>query len=75
MRLFANLARYLPGGDRGASAALEVPEGTTVQELVGRLAIPEDLPRLLLVNGRDAAPEHPLDPGDIVSILPPLVGG
>jgi molybdopterin converting factor small subunit len=75
VRLFANLADYLPAGGRAGTAVVEVPGGATVGDLVRRLAIPDGLPRLALVNGRDAGPEHPLAPGDVVSLLPPLAGG
>lgn len=74
VRLFANLAQYLPPGIQGA-ALLEIPEGATVDELIRRLDIPGDLPHLTLVNGQDRAPGHRLSPGDVVSILPPLAGG
>ena len=75
VRLFANLARYLPAGVRGEAATLELPEGATVGELVRHLAIPPELPRLTLANGHDAPPDRPLAPGDVVSIVPPLEGG
>lgn len=75
VRLFANLADYLPPGARSDGARVEVPEGTTVGELARRLAIPDDLPRLILVNGHDAAADQPLRPGDVVSLVPPLAGG
>ena len=75
VRLFANLTHYLPPGTRGDAATLDLPDGTTVDELMRCLAIPQDLPRLLLVNGCDAAPDHRLGPGDVVSLLPPLAGG
>lgn len=75
VRLFANLARYLPPGSRGDTAILDLPEEATVDDLVRRLAIPADLPGLLLVNGREAPADRRLHPGDIVSIVPPLAGG
>ncbi len=75
VRLFANLARYLPPGTRGDGMTLEVPDGATVGEIVRRLAIPDELPGLLLVNGREARPDRPLRPGDVLSIVPPLAGG
>lgn len=75
VRLFANLADYLPPGGRGLGATLTVPDGATVGEVLGILAIPAALPRLLLVNGADVDPEHRLAAGDVVSVLPPLVGG
>jgi sulfur carrier protein ThiS len=74
VRLFANLAGCLPPDARGV-AALEVPEGTTVEDLVGRLRIPDELPRLVLVNGHEPAAQQRLVPGDSVDVLPPLVGG
>ena len=37
--------------------------------------IPDEVPRLLLVNGRDVEPTARLRPGDVVDVLPPLVGG
>jgi sulfur carrier protein ThiS len=52
-----------------------VPEGTTVVALLHRLGIPDRLPRLVLVNDRDAGPEHRLAAGDVVTVLPPLAGG
>lgn len=73
--LFANLSRYLPPGARGGGAALELPDGTTVEDVMRRLAIPPDQPRLTLVNGQEAPPGRRLEPGDVVSVLPPLVGG
>ena len=54
---------------------LDVPDGGTVADVARRLGIPADLARVVLVNGRDAAPEQPLTPGDIVAIFPPLAGG
>jgi molybdopterin converting factor small subunit len=76
VRLFANLAAYLPAAARGDPAVLEVAEGTTVGDLLHGLAIPAELPRLLLVNGQEPpALDHPLSAGDVVSVLPPLVGG
>ena len=54
---------------------LDVPDGGTVADVARRLGIPADLARVVLVNGRDAAPEQPLAPGDVVSIFPPLAGG
>jgi len=75
VRLFANLADYLPATGRGGAATVDLPAGATVDELVKALAIPEDLPRLLLVNGHDAGSGHPLKGGDVVSIFPPLAGG
>lgn len=75
LHLFANLAEYLPPEARRGRVSLDVPEGATVDLLLARLAIPDQLPRLLLVNGQEPRPAHRLAAGDVVSVLPPLVGG
>ncbi len=75
VHLFATLASYLPEGTAGDGAILEVPDGTTVADLIGVLAIPEDLDCIRVVNGRDAPPDHRLVAGDVVSLFPPLAGG
>lgn len=75
VRLFATLADYLPAAGRGEGAALELPDGATLGDVVRRLGIPDDVPRLMLVNGMDAAPDHRLESGDVVAIFPPLAGG
>lgn len=76
VQLFATLAAYLPAGsaERGG-ASVEVPDGATLSDLVAALGIPADLPRLALVNGREAEPGHRLAPGDEVALFPPLAGG
>ena len=73
VRLFAMLAAHLPAG--GPSAIIEVPQGSTVGQLTRRLGIPDEMPRIALVNGRDADPEQPLHEGDALSVFPPLAGG
>ena len=75
LRLFANLAAYRPRTAASDAATVTLPAGATVAELVARLAIPAELPRLTLVNGHEAAPDARLQAGDVVSLLPPLVGG
>lgn len=76
VHLFATLTAYLPPGstDRGP-ASVEVPDGTTVDQLVGALGIPADLARIALVNGQEAEPTRRLEPGDEVALFPPLAGG
>ena len=68
-------AAYLPPGSREGVAALDLPEGATVADVMRRLGIPADLTRVVVVNGEDAAPERPLAPGDEVAVFPPLAGG
>jgi molybdopterin converting factor small subunit len=75
VHLFANLADYGPPAGSERAARVELPVGATLADLLRRLRIPEELPRLLLVNGQDAEPTTHLSSGDVVSVLPPLAGG
>jgi molybdopterin synthase sulfur carrier subunit len=75
IRLFATLALFLPPGGREGAATLDVPETSTVRDVVLSLGIPVDLERVTLVNGGDALPERRLQPGDVVTVFPPLSGG
>jgi sulfur-carrier protein len=75
VHLFATLVSFLPPESRNGAATLEIPEGSTVRDVVGRLGIPGDLDRVSLVNGQEAEPERTLLPGDVVTVFPPLMGG
>jgi sulfur-carrier protein len=75
VQLFATLAIHLPLGARGDSVSLEVPEGSTIADVIHLLAIPDDVDCLRVVNGRDALLEAGLRDGDVVTLFPPLAGG
>lgn len=75
VQLFATLGSYLPPDTSGDSVTFEVPDRTTVGDLIQALRIPADLECLAVVNGIDAAPGHELADGDVLSLFPPLAGG
>jgi sulfur carrier protein ThiS len=75
VRLFANLAAFLPPHGQDGVAELEIPDGSTVADVTRRLGIPADLARVVLVNGHDAVSEARLSLRDVVTIFPPLAGG
>ena len=75
VRLFATLISFLPPGSRDGAAILDVPDGSTIRDVVRRLGIPADLERVTLLNGADSAPEAPLRAGDVLTVFPPLAGG
>ncbi len=75
VHLTATLRAYLPPGARGDSVVLDVPDGTTVDQVVHSLRIPSELERLTVVNGLDATPGQRLVEGDVLSVFPPLAGG
>ncbi len=75
VQLFATLAAYLPSDGREGAATLDVPENSTVRDVIQRLGLPADLERVTLVNGGDATPDRSLISGDVLSLFPPLAGG
>ncbi len=67
-----NLRRYhndLP------EAMMEVPEGMTVGELLGRVAVPSDQIAFVAVNGSRAPLSQSLNDGDEVKLFQPVGGG
>jgi sulfur carrier protein ThiS len=83
-KLFAMLTDHLPQEVDGARRQgnvieLEVPEGTSVQQLIDRFNLPPKLVHLVLVNGTYvAAPDRAskvLVAGDALAIWPPIAGG
>jgi len=54
---------------------LDVPAGTTVDDVARSLGIPDDLECIRVVNGQEWPAAHPLVDGDVLSLFPPLAGG
>ena len=75
VHLFATLSGYLPDGTTGDRVALEVPEGSTVEDVVRALEIPDNFDCVKVVNGHDVPADQPLADKDVLSLFPPLVGG
>ena len=83
-KLYAMLADHLPAQYEGRSREgnaleLEVPEGTTVRQLVERFKLPPRLVHLVLIDGRFIAKEErdarALAEGETLAIWPPVAGG
>ena len=53
---------------------LEFPPGSTVADVCRQLTIGDGEVAILLVNGLAVQGDHPLSPGDTVSLFP-LIGG
>ena len=75
VQLHATLAAFLPPGSRDGVAVLDVDDTATVADLIGHLAIPADLSRVVLVNGHDVDDDVHVHNGDVVDVFPPLAGG
>jgi molybdopterin converting factor small subunit len=75
VRLFATFRDFLPQHAIRSGLQLDVHEHDTVQALMKALRVPDDLPKIVLVNGQHASENSLLMDGDIVSVFPPLIGG
>jgi molybdopterin converting factor small subunit len=75
VKLFATLRDYLPKGSDRFSCKVEIEESVRVQDILSRLKIPEEMPKIILVNGVHGKKEQILKDGDVLSIFPPVAGG
>ncbi|MBM4351422.1 MAG: MoaD/ThiS family protein [Deltaproteobacteria bacterium] len=75
VKLFATLRDYLPKGSGRFSCKMEIDEQTKVQEILTKLNIPEEMPKIILINGVHGKKEQVLKEGDVLSIFPPVAGG
>ena len=76
VRLFAGMRTYLP--DPGSSTGdfeLPVEDDSTVRTVVQKLHIPDEIPKMVLVNRVYAGLDDALKDGDVVSVLQPIAGG
>ncbi len=75
VNLHTTLQRQTPHGTQRC-VDLELPEGSTLRDILARLEVklePENL--LLVVNGKLAEEAYPLREGDRVSLIPAMSGG
>ncbi len=75
VKLFASLQRYKPDVFAGEVFQVELPEGSTLADLVAHLEIRANEVKVMFVNGRARAEMYRLQNGDEVGIFPPVGGG
>jgi len=75
VKLFATLRDYLPKESSQFSCKMGIDSHTRVQDILSRLKIPEEMPKIILVNGIHGKKEQKLKEGDVLSIFPPVAGG
>jgi sulfur carrier protein ThiS len=79
-KLYASLTQYLPQDARlNNRLPMELPEGTSVAQVIEPFGLPHKLVHLVLVNGVYVPPQERLSrvlvDGDVLAIWPPIAGG
>lgn len=74
VRLHATLKKFLPPGTNG-SAALELPDGATVGDLISHLGIPPGHTKVMVSGDAYLETTTVLHDGQEVNLFPPLAGG
>ena len=75
IKLFYDLAQFLPPGSTKYTGVMDLDEGTTVQDLIELLKLPSDLPKSILINGITSKKDTVLKDNDSVAVFPPMAGG
>lgn len=75
VKIFATLIRFVPGVRAGVPLEIDLPTGSTLADLVARLALPPDEVKVIFVNGKKQKQDYRLTAGDEVGIFPPIGGG
>ena len=75
VKLFATLVGHVPGVKSGIPFDVEIPEGTTLADLMKRLKLPQKEVKVSFVNGRAEPQDFRLQGGNEVGIFPPIGGG
>lgn len=75
VKLFATLREYLPKGSGPFSCKMQIDGQTRIKDVLVRLKIPTEIPKIILVNGVHGKADQVLKEGDVVSLFPPVAGG
>lgn len=79
VKLFATLSELLPPDAQANTVEIEMPESTTLDDVIDRFHVPCKMAHLVLCNGVFIKPEERnrplLQDGDTIAIWPPIAGG
>lgn len=75
VKLFATLVRFKDGSRTGKPFEMELPEGSTVQDLIDVLKIPAEETHIVFINNIIEEAHTKLKDGDVVGMFPPVGGG
>ena len=75
VKLIATYREHLPPDTKGNKVEVDVPEGTTVADVMARFKIPQDETSVIVVNGVTVPLSTIVREGDLVSAFSAIAGG
>jgi len=75
VKMLANYRDVLPPGTKHGTVELDVPEGTTVYDVISRFSIPLNDESVIVLNGLMTEMNAPLQEGDTVTAFSAIAGG
>jgi len=75
VKLIATYLQHLPPGTDGNIAAVEVPPGSTVAEILTPFDIPLDDSSVIVLNGLMTQLDAPVSEGDTITAFSAIAGG
>ena len=75
INLYATLARYLPQDVIDNNRLIDVREGSTIEELLLVLNVPDTQVKLIFLDGVRASKKEILKEGSRIGVFPPVGGG
>jgi sulfur-carrier protein len=72
---FGAMRSYLPEMSSGNRADVELPDGSSVADLIDAMGAPRELVFSVLVDGTQAPHDHTLANRAEVTLMPPFAGG
>jgi molybdopterin converting factor small subunit len=75
VKLFATLARFSKAAQPGMPSEMDLPESSTVQDLLDQLGVPSEETKISFVNGHIRDLDWALQQDDEVGLFPPIGGG
>ncbi len=76
VKLYLSLLRHVPESEKQVAwDKWDVPEGSKVGQVLEMLNLPEAEAKIIVVNGRHTYRGKALKEGDVLQVIPVLVGG
>ena len=75
IKLIATYQKLLPPGTNGNVISMDVPEGTTVEQVMTRFEVPLDDTSVILLNGLTVPLDTLLSEGDTAAAFSAIAGG